>query len=87
MNFKGYRTVGGTSNECYDYLNDSWVRTQSMFEARYAAAFTSYPSALATSKQDIMTLGGSPFQQGMEVFTTSGWKKLDALLPEATKWL
>jgi hypothetical protein len=58
-----------------------------MFEARDVAAFTSYPSALATSKLDIMALGGSPFTRGMEVFTTSGWKKLDALLPEATKWL
>jgi len=58
-----------------------------MFESRCTSTITPYPSALATSKLDIMAIGGYPFNAGMEVFTTSGWKKLNALLPEATQWL
>jgi hypothetical protein len=39
---------------------------------RDVAAFTPYPTALATSKLDIMAMGGDPFTSSMEVFTTSG---------------
>ena len=45
-------------SECFSYNNKIWTQIQSLTVPRGSAAFTSVPQLMATSKNDIMVIGG-----------------------------
>ena len=76
----------GTTSKCY-YLNqNSWIQAQSMSVPRYGASMTNYPSAMASSENDLLVIGGENSSPGylssLEVYGPSGWSLINAQLPE-----
>ena len=45
-------------SECFSYNNKVWTQIQSLTVPRDSAAFTSVPQLMATSKNDILVIGG-----------------------------
>ena len=62
--------------ECFSYVNRVWTQIQSLTVPRKAAAFTSAPKSVSTSKKDIMVIGGEneavDFLASSEMYTVSG---------------
>jgi len=80
---------GGISNEtinkCHTLNQNSWMQAQSMSVPRYGASLTSYPSAMATSENDLLAIGGyssSGYLSLLEVFSHSGWSLINSQLLE-----
>ena len=63
-------------SECFSYNNKVWTQIQSLTVPRYGAAFPSVPQLMATSKNDIMVIGGENAAPGLltsgEIYTVSG---------------
>ncbi len=61
------------------------MQAQSMSVPRYGASLTSYPSAMATSENDLLAIGGyssSGYLSLLEVFSHSGWSLINSQLLE-----
>jgi N-acetylneuraminic acid mutarotase len=83
---------GGTTdgveifNKCHILNQNSWITAQSMSVPRCGASLTKYPSAMATSENDLLVIGGENSSPGylssLEVYGPSGWSLINSQLPE-----
>jgi hypothetical protein len=73
-------------SKCHILNQNSWIPAQSMSVPRFGASLTKYPSAMATSENDLLVIGGinsSPgFLSSLEVYGPSGWSLINSQLPE-----